>query len=126
VFELTPARDGHWVEAILHTFVDAGDPNGAFPMAGLKVDSSGSFFGTASGGGSNGAGTIFRARPPMQKDGSWQVSVMYPFSGSPDGAYPAAGLVFHGDIGHVFGTTLQGGTSGSCQGGCGTVFKVSP
>jgi uncharacterized repeat protein (TIGR03803 family) len=126
VFELTPAADGRWVEAIVHTFLDAGDPNGAFPMAGLKVDSNGGFLGTASGGGSNGAGTIFRARPPMQKGGSWEVSVMYPFSGSPDGAYPAADLVVHGAVGHIFGTTQQGGTSGSCQGGCGTVFEGWP
>jgi hypothetical protein len=110
----------------VHTFLDAGDPNGAFPMAGLKVDSNGGFLGTASGGGSNGAGTIFRARPPMQKGGSWEVSVMYPFSGSPDGAYPAADLVVHGAVGHIFGTTQQGGTSGSCQGGCGTVFEGWP
>jgi len=126
LFELTPARDGHWTESILHTFVDAGDPHGAFPMAGLEVDSSGIFYGTASGGGANGAGTVFRVNPPKQEGGSWGVSVIYPFAGSPDGAYPAASPVFHGALGDIFGTTQQGGTSASCQGGCGTVFEVWP
>lgn len=45
--------------------------------------------------------------------------------GGTDGYYPWAGLTTD-NHGHLFGTTLLGGT-GSCGGrGCGIVFKVTP
>jgi len=43
-------------------------------------------------------------------------------TGSPDGAYPSANLIFDAK-GNFYGTTANGGT-GSCSHGCGIVFKL--
>jgi uncharacterized repeat protein (TIGR03803 family) len=42
-----------------------------------------------------------------------------------DGAFPYAGLV-QASNGNLYGTTINGGTSTACMGGCGTVFKITP
>jgi uncharacterized repeat protein (TIGR03803 family) len=48
------------------------------------------------------------------------------FAGYPtDGASPYAGLVQATD-GNFYGTTYTGGASSNCQGGCGTVFRITP
>ena len=54
------------------------------------------------------------------------LTTLHTFAGySTDGASPYAGLVQATD-GNFYGTTYAGGTSGNCQGGCGTVFKITP
>jgi uncharacterized repeat protein (TIGR03803 family) len=54
-------------------------------------------------------------------------TVLYSFSGPPDGAGPYAGLVRDAK-GNFYGTTWAGGAGGGCANqnppGCGTVFKV--
>jgi uncharacterized repeat protein (TIGR03803 family) len=57
-------------------------------------------------------------------------TVLYSFFGSlntdvHDGGGPFAGLVQSSD-GNFYGTTVNGGTSTNCPGGCGTVFRISP
>lgn len=48
--------------------------------------------------------------------------MLHTFTGPPDGQLSYAGLV---DVdGTLYGTTQYGGT-GSCGGGCGTVFKIT-
>jgi uncharacterized repeat protein (TIGR03803 family) len=48
------------------------------------------------------------------------------FTGS-NGASPEYGSVIQGIDGHFYGTTFAGGTNTSgCEGGCGTVFKLTP
>ena len=42
-----------------------------------------------------------------------------------NGYYPNSAVV-HGNDGNFYGTTVYGGTSNSCAGGCGTVFKMTP
>ncbi len=50
---------------------------------------------------------------------------LHMFAGYPtDGASPYAGLVQATD-GNFYGTTYQGGASSNCQGGCGTVFRIT-
>ncbi|PYR33715.1 MAG: hypothetical protein DMF90_19825 [Acidobacteria bacterium] len=66
---------------VLHAF--AGSADGAHPSAALIEAGDGSFYGTASGGGDTGNGTVFR----MTADGT--VTVVHSFAGSPsDGATP--------------------------------------
>jgi uncharacterized repeat protein (TIGR03803 family) len=50
--------------------------------------------------------------------------VLYDFKGGADGWYPFAGLIADG-AGNLYGTTKFGGT-GTCDNGCGTVFKLAP
>jgi uncharacterized repeat protein (TIGR03803 family) len=51
-------------------------------------------------------------------------TVLHKFTGPPDGGFPN-GSVIVDSKGNVYGTTSEGGT-GSCDGGCGTVFRLSP
>ncbi len=54
------------------------------------------------------------------------LTTLHAFAGySTDGASPYAGLVQATD-GNFYGTTYAGGTSSNCQGGCGTVFRITP
>ena len=47
------------------------------------------------------------------------------FGAPSDGAKPAAPLLIDAS-GSLYGTTVTGGTSIACPGGCGTVFKLTP
>jgi hypothetical protein len=123
VVQLVPHSNGTWTEHMLHTFQDGND--GGEPRSGMIFDSKGNLYGTAtSGGGSNFAGTVFR----LTKDsaGHWVFAAVYSFNGvnNGDGGFPSGGIVLN--AGNILGTTEVGGTGSSCQGGCGTVFEVSP
>ena len=102
--------DSSGVETVLHTFT--GKSDGAFPSAGLAVDSKGNVYGTTMLGGRSNHGTVFQV--------TRSVRLLYSFKGSAgDGAYPVAGLVAD-RAGNVYGTTQQGGTHGF-----GTVFELN-
>ncbi len=106
VFEVTP--DG--TETVLHSFT--GGTDGSYPAAGLLRDAKGNLYGTTTGGGSDGYGTVFRVTMTGTE------TVLHSFTGS-DGYYPIAGLVKDAN-GNLYGTTEFGGSHGS-----GTVFKVT-
>jgi len=120
IFELTPRSNGKWIERVLYRFSDGND--GTSPQAPIVFDASGNLCSTALGGNAHG-GVVFRLPPPKNRN-TWPLSVLYNFKGAPDGDHPAAGLVFDSS-GDLYSTTEGGGT-GACQGGCGTVFKVWP
>lgn len=93
-----------------------GGPDGGAPAAGLIL-SGNALYGTTTGGGSAGNGTVFG----VQTDGMGFTN-LHSFSAltastNSDGANPRAGLVLSG--GTLFGTTEFGGS-----GGAGTVFGV--
>jgi uncharacterized repeat protein (TIGR03803 family) len=105
-------------ETNLHSF--AGNPDGFEPLAGLVQGNDGNFYGTTRAGGLGNAGTAFRISP------SGSEMNVYSFGVTPnDGYYPDAGLV-QGSDGNFYGTASFGGTSTNCNGGCGTVFRISP
>jgi len=58
--------------------------------------------------------------PPTVSGGVWTETVLYSFTGEPDGVYPYDALIFD-KHGNLYGTTLQGGTKGY-----GTVFELIP
>lgn len=61
VFELTPDTHGGWTENVLHNFGLGTD--GSQPFDGLVFDASGNLYGTTSGGGAYGWGTVFEVTP---------------------------------------------------------------
>lgn len=109
---------------VLYNF--CSQPNctdGANPEADLAVDLSGNLWGTTRNGGAHGFGTIFEL---TLSSGFTVLGQIYSFKGgSSDGAFPQAGLVFDTQTGLFYGTTSAGGT-GSCTGGCGTMFEFLP
>jgi uncharacterized repeat protein (TIGR03803 family) len=102
--------------SILYSF--AGVPDGYNPTGALIEDGEGNLYGTTLDGGAYYGGTVFK----FAKTG--EETLLHSFSGSTgDGIAPYAGLIRDGS-GDLFGTTTYGGT-GSCSGGCGTVFEIS-
>jgi uncharacterized repeat protein (TIGR03803 family) len=108
VFKLAP--DG--TETVLHIFTGGSD--GAYPQAGLIEDSAGNLFGTATGGGTNNNGTVFR----LAANGTF--TVLHGFTGGPDGGFPQAGLLAD-KKGNLYGAAAVGGAHND-----GTVFRISP
>lgn len=103
--------DGSGYTVLKHfglTYADGYDPR-----AGLVV-SGNTLYGSASGGGNNGLGTVFK----VNSDGSGftVLKLFDAFSGS--GSSPSGDLALSGSA--LYGTTSSGGTNG----GGGTVFKM--
>jgi uncharacterized repeat protein (TIGR03803 family) len=109
VFELTPHSGGSWTETVRYAFGEK--PDGEGPSAGLVRDPAGNFYGTTIWGGNPactsglGCGTVFELTP--HSGGSWTETVQYTFTGSTDGANPAANLI-RDPAGNLYGTTRMG------------------
>jgi len=125
-FELTPGGGG-WTLTVLYTF--CGLPqcaDGEDPVGNLVLDADGNLYGTAADGGlgcpDGGCGAVFVLHP--LPGGGWEESVLYAFTGPPDGTGPPAdgGLIMRGRV--LYGTTRAGGTGLGCERGCGTVFQL--
>lgn len=116
VFKLDAAGNETVLYAFLGTNV-GGD--GANPTAGLVRDAAGNFYGTTSGGGAANFGTVF------QLDAAGHESVLYTFTGGPDGATPFGGLM-RDAAGTLYGTSWGGGKTACGRYGCGSVFKLTP
>ena len=124
VFSLTPpARlGGAWTESLLYSF--AGGNDGSQPFAGVMIGNGGVLYGATATGGPAYAGTVFSLTPPQSANGNWTESVLYAFTGGSPGIGVLSGVVV-GNGGVLYGTTEGGGT-GSCARGCGTVFSLTP
>lgn len=124
------SRDGSSF-TVLHEFAHTDSPasdslvkndDGAAPEASLLQATDGYLYGTASTGGPNGRGTIFR----LHTDGSGfeVVHVFSDLTGSPgtnvDGALPLSGLI-DGQDGLLYGVANVGGAIGY-----GTIYSLDP
>jgi len=96
-----------------------GPPDGSSPQASLVADSAGNLYGTTEVGGSN-YGAVFELSPPATAGGTWTEQVLHTFQNdSTDGTYPTGTLVFDKQ-GNLYGTTQEGGPSGT-----GTIFELT-
>jgi hypothetical protein len=111
-----------WEETVLYAF--SGGNDGKDPIASVIFDANGNLYGTNHLGGTF-SGIVFQLKAPIRQGSVWTFGILHGFTGSPDGAQPAANLIFD-KAGNIYSTTQLGGTGQSCQGGCGTVFAVSP
>ena len=114
VFKLDPTDQ----ETVLYTFTAGAD--GAYPLSSgdLVRDEAGNLYGTAASGGDlsacvsgYGCGVVFKVDPTGKE------TVLYSFTGTPDGQAPEAGLL-RDEEGNLYGTAEAGGASGH-----GAVFK---
>ena len=120
IFELSPSGGG-WTYSILYTFQQS---YGAGPAATLAMDSVGNLYGTTRGyryDGSDPHGSVFRLSP---SNGGWTYTDLHDFNGS-DGDSPYSSVLIDA-AGNLYGTTLYGGSSAVCSGGCGVVWKFAP
>ena len=107
VFELAQAS------GTLTTLASFNGTNGATPLAGLIMDSSGNLYGTTSKGGASNDGTLFEV-----VQGSGAITTLASFNGT-NGVSPKCALIMDSS-GNLYGTALDGGASN-----VGTVFKLA-
>jgi uncharacterized repeat protein (TIGR03803 family) len=99
-------------ETILHRFLDGLD--GANPMSGVEVDSSGNIYGTAWAGGLFNYGTVFEI------EAAGQEKILHHFAAGGDGSNPVGGVTLD-QAGNLYGTASGAGTSD-----IGIVFTINP
>ena len=115
-FELLRLQNGAWKFSTLYAF--KGQPDAGFPYGALAADPAGNLYGTSYYDGANDLGAVYEL---TRSGGVWSETVLYSFTGAPDGSGPISNLVYRG--GNLYGTTSEGGAS-AC--GCGTIFSLTP
>ena len=111
IFKLTPTG----ILSIIFQPPTSGPNAGLSFSGGLTQLSDGSFYGTASAGGANSAGAIYKVTS------AGELAILYSLgSNSADGVAPRGGLLAASD-GNLYGTTYGGGTNN-----LGTIFRCTP
>ena len=123
IFQLSPNGKGGWKFTVIYAFT--GGAHGGNPLGTLIFDAQGSGYGTASSGGADGAGVVYKLAPPANGV-EWQETVLYSFQAGSDGLLSFGEVVFDA-LGNLYGTTSRGGVSHvGCLSGCGTVYELIP
>jgi uncharacterized repeat protein (TIGR03803 family) len=115
---LTSAAYATVVPQIIYSF--AGDTDGEYLDSDLVIDGAGNLYGTSVQGGDFGSGTVFQLSP---SGNTWTHTVLYSFTGGADGGEPYKGVTVDSQ-GNLYGTAVTGG-GGSCEGGCGVLYKLT-
>jgi uncharacterized repeat protein (TIGR03803 family) len=97
-------------ETVLYNFTGGAD--GSTPFAGVIRDSQGNLYGTTYSGGAASAGVVYKL------DIAGNETVLYSFTGKPDGSAPFAGVI-RDSAGNLYGTTYSGGAANA-----GIVYKL--
>jgi uncharacterized repeat protein (TIGR03803 family) len=105
-------------QTVLYSF--AGGSDGGVPECRLILDSSGNIYGSTTGVGAGGQGTIFKL------DTIGHETILLTFGGT-NGSQPYGSLALDGK-GNLYGTTYGGGNLIDCNPGfgCGIVFQLKP
>ena len=103
---------------VIYSF--AGEDDGEYTDTDVAIDAAGNLYGTSVLGGEFGGGTVWQLSPI---GGGWVHTVLYSFTGGPDGGEPYKGVTLDA-AGNLYGTAVTGG-SGSCEGGCGVTYKLT-
>jgi uncharacterized repeat protein (TIGR03803 family) len=115
VYQLTPSGEG-WVESVIYNFNAGSDSNACLPTSGVVLDAQGNLYGTASGCGTNGYGSVYM----LTRSGTgWTETPLHQFAGGADGEYPYGGLAWDAS-GNLYGTTWGGPTAPA-----GTIFQLT-
>lgn len=96
------------------------EDDGEYADTDLETDSAGNIYGTTVLGGDFGSGTVFKL---THTSTGWVQTVLYSFTSGTDGGEPYKGVTIDRQ-GNLYGTTVTG-ASGSCEGGCGVVYKLT-
>jgi uncharacterized repeat protein (TIGR03803 family) len=116
VYELSPNANGSWTYTALHEF-SGGSNDGGNPFGGVAMDAVGNIYGmTSEGGSSCNCGVVYELSP---NSGTWTETILYAFTGSPDGANPEFAQPTIDKSGDLYGTTERGGANND-----GTVFEL--
>jgi uncharacterized repeat protein (TIGR03803 family) len=116
VYRLTEAKNKTWTHLTLYNFA-GGTTDGAYPVAGVTVDTKGDLYGTTYYGGQSNEGTAYELK--LTK-GKYTQNVLHSFVGGADGAYPRGGVILNSKA-DVFGTTELGGSKSG-----GVIFEITP
>jgi uncharacterized repeat protein (TIGR03803 family) len=117
IFVLSVAAATATTTNVIFSFAE---DDGEYADTDLETDSAGNIYGTTVLGGDFGSGTVFELS--LTPTG-WVHTVLYSFTGGADGGEPYKGVTVDG-TGSLYGTAVTGG-SGSCEGGCGVVYKLT-
>ncbi len=121
IWRLNPpnTKRPQWTETTLATF---NGTSGSFAEGGLVKAPNGSLYGTTSGGGATGNGTVYQLVPPVHGGVEYTLNTIWSFvSGA--GSAPESTLTMDA-AGNLFGTTAADGGYGAT--GNGTIFKLAP
>jgi hypothetical protein len=118
VFEVAYSGNNWTYDEVQYLGCYNGCPYGAYPKAGLTLDSAGNLWGATTIGGFYSYGVILEITPDS---GTWTINVPFQFSGSIGGYNPAAAPLVTAK-GQLLGTTLYGGDA---QCNCGVVYEVT-
>jgi uncharacterized repeat protein (TIGR03803 family) len=102
---------------VMHEFRN-GPKDGSGPVGTQALDSTGNLYGLTFGGGTNGNGAFYEITAAGAE------KVLYSFGNAPDGTQPGSGPISYG--GNYYGVTIGGGANTCFNGGCGTIFKITP
>ena len=121
VFKLKAGADGWTINPLYNFHFNDGN----LPIARVVFGPDGTLYGTTFNGGTSGEyGTVFNLRPPptvcKTRFCPWTETVLWNFTDRPDGANPGRGDLTFDAAGHLYGTTVIGGSYGG-----GTVFELA-
>jgi uncharacterized repeat protein (TIGR03803 family) len=101
---------------VLHHFGFGNDGGGLW--GSLAFDAMGNLYGTTSGGGAYGDGTVFELT--LDSNGTWTETILHSFPSFPDDGGAPFGSPMLDGAGNLYGTTAGGGDHYS-----GTAFKLA-